>query len=98
MPSSSAVVTTAKASSYLQQLCKHWGHRFEVSFDAVQGRIAFGSDEKVLTLAAETDHLKLVLTVPEADGLEKMQNVVAEHLERFAFREELRFDWVAQTA
>lgn len=36
---SRADVPTAHASRYLQQLCKHWAHRFEVTFDPHQGRI-----------------------------------------------------------
>ena len=32
MPRSQATVTTASASRYLQQLCKHWSHKFAVEF------------------------------------------------------------------
>ena len=31
------MVATAAASKYLQQLCKHWSHRFAVEFDAADG-------------------------------------------------------------
>ena len=34
-----AVVPTASASRYLQQLCKHWSHKFAVVFDAQHGHI-----------------------------------------------------------
>lgn len=36
-----ANVPTKNASRYLQQLCKHWSHKFETDFDAQQGVIAF---------------------------------------------------------
>ncbi|TIT63197.1 MAG: DUF2218 domain-containing protein, partial [Mesorhizobium sp.] len=37
MPTSHANVTTAHASRYLQQLCKHWAHKFPVEFDPNHG-------------------------------------------------------------
>lgn len=36
-----ANVPTTQGSRYLQQLCKHWGHKFETDFGAEQGVIAF---------------------------------------------------------
>ena len=37
-----AEVPTESGSRYLQQLCKHWSHRFEVAFDAAQGTVRLG--------------------------------------------------------
>lgn len=87
-----AIVPTASASRYLQQLCKHWSHKFEVSFDAEQGRIAlpFGLTE----LAAGAEALSVTITLNEGGDPARAQQVVADHLNRFAFREgELVFDW-----
>ncbi len=39
MTVSLADVVTAHASRYLQQLCKHWSHKFSVSFDERQGKV-----------------------------------------------------------
>ncbi len=92
MPASRAVVPTASASRYLQQLCKHWGHKFEVTFDAYAGRIAlpFGP----LEMTATDESLELVCRIESDGDLERMQLVVAEHVNRFAHREgELVFDW-----
>ena len=36
MPKSKTMVTTKHASRYLQQLCKHWSHKFTVEFSPVQ--------------------------------------------------------------
>lgn len=92
MPASQAIVSTASASRYLQQLCKHWGHKFEATFDSRQGRVAlpFGP----LEMTATDDALTVICRL-EGDGdLVRMQQVVADHLNRFAFREgELAFDW-----
>lgn len=92
MPASRAVVPTANASRYLQQLCKHWGHKFEVTFDPVAGRVAlpFGPVE----MTASDDALEVVCRIEGEGDLARMQDVVAEHINRFAHREgALTFDW-----
>ena len=85
-------VPTAHASRYLQQLCKHWSHKFPVEFTPQNGRIEMSAG--VLILDADAEGLGLRLTA-EPDNLERMEGVVAEHLKRFAFKEELAFDWKA---
>lgn len=92
MPASRAVVPTASASRYLQQLCKHWGHKFEVSFDPQAGKVAlpFGPVE----LSASADALEVTCRIDGEGDLARMQQVVVDHLNRFAHREgELQFDW-----
>lgn len=34
-------VPTTNASKYLQQLCKHWGHRLQVEFQVDEGTVRF---------------------------------------------------------
>lgn len=94
MATSVSTVKTDHASRYLQQLCKHWSHRFSVEFDPAVGKVPF-SPENSLDLAAEPGGLVMTLTVGNPDDLERMQNVVADHLKRFAFREELDVSWSA---
>jgi hypothetical protein len=83
-------VPTAHASRYLQQLCKHWSHKFPVEFRPDNGRIEMSVG--VLILDADAEGLGLRLTT-EPQDLERMEGVVADHLQRFAFREQLAFDW-----
>ncbi len=94
MSVSTAIVKTEHASRYLQQLCKHWSHRFTVEFDEKTGKVPFSDDANV-TFAADPAALNMILTVKAAEDLERMQNVVADHLKRFAFREELDVIWTA---
>ena len=92
MTASHATVATLHASRYLQQLCKHWGHKYEVTFDPSQGRIAlpFGPVE----LKASDTELEVICRLDGDGDLGRMQLVVADHLNRFAHREgELAFDW-----
>jgi len=89
---SRAVVPTAHASRYLQQLCKHWAHKFAVAFDAERGHVPLPIG--TADLEAGTAALTITCTINEGAELERLQQVVAEHLNRFAFREgELAFDW-----
>lgn len=95
MSVSVARVPTGSASRYLQQLAKHWSHKMAVSLTAEEGSIAFPNGS-LLAMKADSDSLDLVLTVPEGEDEGRMREVVASHLDRFAFREApLTFDWRA---
>ncbi|MDR6787752.1 hypothetical protein J2Y58_001104 [Sphingomonas sp. BE138] len=88
-----ARVPTHSASRYLQQLAKHWSHKLEVSFSEQEARIAFPNGA-VLDLRADSETLDVRLEVAEGGDVERMKEVVASHLDRFAFREApLTFDW-----
>lgn len=91
MPTSQADVATEHASRYLQQLCKHWAHKFPVEFDPSHGAIELTLGRTVLQ--ADATALHIAVTSDEAGSLERLETVVADHIKRFAFREELTFDW-----
>jgi len=99
---STAVVPTAHASRYLQQLCKHWSHNLSVEFTPEQGTIVFPRDARgatwpgdaTLDLQASATSLECRLTASSGEQLTAYKGVVARHLDRFAFREApLPFDW-----
>ena len=52
---STARVPTAKASRYLQQLCKHWSHKLDVELSENEGIVRFPS--AVATMRADSDAL-----------------------------------------
>jgi hypothetical protein len=102
--SSTAVVPTAHASRYLQQLCKHWSHSLTVEFDAAQGRVTFprnarGADwpgDGAFTMQASEDALTCRIEASSPGQLQGLQGAVERHLDRFAFRESpLAFNWQA---
>lgn len=83
------IVRTANASKYLQQLCKHWSHRFpDLTFTPHAGRIPFSADS-VCMLEADGEALTMKISAPDDASAQRLQSVVFEHLKRFAFREEL---------
>lgn len=87
-----ATVATTHGSRYLQQLCKHWSHKFAVDFTPERGEIAFPMGP--IRMEAQPDAL-LVTLEPHADtDVERFKQVVADHLDRFAFKEApLPFLW-----
>ena len=88
---STARATTASGRRYMTQLCKHWGHKYEVAFDETSGRIALPVGP--LTMAADETGLTLTLDA-SPESLDRIEGVVTEHLNRFAFREPFALDWV----
>ncbi len=102
---SSVRVPTARASRYLQQLCKHWRHNLAVEFNEREGRVIFprnarGADwpgDARLTLQAGDAGLDCRLEASAPGQLEALKDAVARHLDRFAFREApLAFAWQDQ--
>jgi len=90
MTTSIATVTTDRASTYLQQLCKHFGHKVPVTFTPETGEITlpFGSS----ALRAEDGVLTLSVTGDDTD-LAKLEQFIGSHFARFAFRENLSLTW-----
>lgn len=86
-----AEVATPNASRYLQQLCKHFAHKLPVTFDELAGDITFSLG--TCRLAANEGVLELALGAPDEEQMARLQDVVARHVVRFAFREDLTFDW-----
>jgi len=93
MPQSIARTPTTNASRYLQQLCKHWSHRFTIDFDPHKGSIDFGEGQSAELSASDTELTITVSDVKES-GLDELERVVADHVKRFAFREKLDFAWM----
>ena len=88
-----AEIATPLAGRYLTQLCKHFEHKCPVSHEAGSGSIGFVAGE--CRLLAEAGVLTLACEAADAALLEQVQDVVARHLLRFAFREEMRIEWRA---
>lgn len=93
--SASAIVPTINGSRYLQQLCKHWSHRLDVTFDSKHGKVCFPTGAKAV-MDVKAEGLRVQVDAPDAALLARTQGVVQVHLDRFAFREApLLFYWQA---
>ena len=85
---------TASGSKYLQQLCKHWSHKFDVEFSEDRGQVRFPS--AAATMEASADALLVTIETEDIEAVERLKEIVANHLDRFAFREApLPFEWSA---
>ncbi|MDR3471378.1 MAG: DUF2218 domain-containing protein [Devosia sp.] len=92
--SADARVATTSARRYLGQLCKHFQHKLPATYDELyrHGRIEFPIGVCELE-AADEGALTMRVFATSAADLDKLQEVVARHLERFAFRETLNLTW-----
>ena len=92
MLTSTAQVATAKPGPYMKQLCRHFGHRNEVTFDDEHGEIHLPSGVCALDATAPAT-LSLTATAADAESLEQLERVIGVHLERFGSRDELSVSW-----
>lgn len=88
-----AQVAIDQPRRYLAQLCKHFQHKLPVTLAEHDGSIAFPCGACALQATADT--LVLRLDAEDAVALARLEDVVARHLARFAFRTPPQIDWVA---
>lgn len=92
---STAIIDTSKASIYLKKFCRHFSHKRPVEFDECRGKVAFAYGN--CYLVATVEQLILNLESESVELMVKMEDVVARHMERFAFRDEIRVHWKRQS-
>jgi uncharacterized protein len=84
---------TVSASRYIQQLVKHWGHKFATSYADGVGMVPFHEFANARFEAAG-DGVHIVLQTAGDDEDLRLRGVVERHLDRFAFREApLAYEW-----
>ncbi len=93
---SRASIQTEKAAGYLIQLCKHFGHKTEATYADNKGRIVFEAGVCDLD-AMDAGVLAATITAQGEDQRTIVEGVIQRHLVRFAFKEELQFQWIPQT-
>ncbi|RLQ86845.1 DUF2218 domain-containing protein [Notoacmeibacter ruber] len=91
MPSTTANVSTPKASRYMQQLCKHFAHKVPVTFDTETASVNFPFGD--CRMWADETSLRIECSSADNPALQRTRAVVQEHFERFAWREEPAFNW-----
>jgi DNA-binding PadR family transcriptional regulator len=88
---STASVTTPKAAGYAAQLCKHFANKVPAHFEGGEGEITFAAG--TCRLRVEDGRLEITVEGADAEAVARLEEVVARHLLRFAFREEIAIDW-----
>ena len=92
MPTAHARIPTADGPRLIKRLLAHWGHRFPVALEHDRGRVPFDADT-VAEFEAGADALEARIAAADPARLARMQDVVAEHLQRMARGETLQIDW-----
>lgn len=82
----SGTYETPHGSKYLQQLCKHFAHKIDVSFNETEGTCGFQMGPAYLS--ANESGLSVRFELKDQAGVADAKHVIDAHLERFAFRED----------
>jgi len=87
-----ARVPTTRGGKYVQQLCKHWAHKLPVELEGDCGVVTFVG--AVATMRADGEAIEVSVRGEEREQVDRLKDVVAQHIDRFAFREApLTYDW-----
>lgn len=84
-------LTTPKAENYVLQLSKHFGHKITV--EDHDGVAVFFFKDGQGRASAEGETLTLTVVSDTAEQRQNVERILGSHLERFAFREDLRVVW-----
>lgn len=91
MPISRAVIATDSGARLINRLCKHWAHKLEVAQEEGQGRVTF--EEGGCLMRADDEALTVAIEALDEEALDRLEGVVASHLERMAGKEPLDIVW-----
>ena len=85
---------TARPERYAKQLASHWEKRGKQVEDGTATTLHFDSGQVVVLRPAE-GRLEVEVSLPAGGDLDvdRFAQVVAEHLQRFGARDELRVTW-----
>ena len=84
---------TERPERYAKQLASHWQARGRQVEDGAATTLHFDSGQ-VVVLRPEEGSLEIEVSVPEGElDVDRFAQVVAEHLQRFGQRDELRVTW-----
>ncbi|MFV0462874.1 MAG: DUF2218 domain-containing protein [Nostocoides sp.] len=85
-------MSTDRPDRYAKQLAGHWSRKANVEVVGTTTTITFDNGQTVRLIPAAGE-LQLTVQVPEGGDADRFAQVVADHLQRFATREELVVTW-----
>ncbi len=89
---SHARLSTDRAARYMTQLGKHWSQKFPVLLGEADCEITLPVGRCVMR--ADAEGLDVEAVAEDEAALAKLEDVIASHLARFAFREgEVTLGW-----
>lgn len=93
-------IKTPSAHKYIAQLCKHFAHKVESNFSidheakTAEGLTIFPMGKAIFT--AKDNILTVEATVDNVEACHAVHGVFDAHIVKFAFREELKYEWVIE--
>ena len=94
-----ARVETERSSQYLAQLCSHFAHKAQ-AHPEIDAHVEWSDDRGVASfgwgrcsLYADPAALTLRAEAPDEESLQRVEDLVADHLERFGKRDRLTVTW-----
>ena len=91
MPVTSARYATPHGSKYLQQLCKHFGHKIELTYDATSASVPLPPGN--VTMTADAGALVVRIVAEDIKSIHA-RFIIDSHLVPFAARENFT-GWLA---
>ena len=88
-----ADVPTDTPERYAKQLVSHLGHRTEFTTEGARSTATIAGGTGVIVVGDGV--LTLLAEAPDAETLDRVQDVLGRHLERFGQRNELVVVWTA---
>lgn len=84
-----------KPERYIQQLAKHWSHKYTTTYDEGDGMGTFPfSDTESAVMTARPGGIAITLVTGDEERNIHMRGVIENHIDRFAFREApLKYEW-----
>lgn len=76
---------------YMIRLCKHFAHKLDV--DVGENSATISSPFGFCTLTAGDTKLSIVASEVAPDQCSDVEHFIADHLKRFAYREEPEINW-----
>lgn len=93
--SATATIALTDPMRLIRRLCKHWAHKLTTEYSDHSGSVDFGDQTIAKLYANENATLTIEITAPTATDLEKIESVVARHIERMIPTEEIsEIKWV----
>lgn len=86
-----AKVATAHGLAYTKRLCRHFAHKIPVEVEGSRGTLQFQFG--LCTIDNDDEHMHIRIEVPDADLLDRAEDVVARHLIRMANKDEPVVVW-----
>ncbi len=96
MPQSFSEVATENASLNLKKLCRHFSHKVETHYNERSGQIHFPFGG-IAALEAVEGRLLMIAQAGDAEHLDKTEQIISDHLLRFASKESLSVRWQRQS-